>query len=569
MQSQKKNSGSYLTKHQSMVSQNVKQSNNRKLSVASQTESLPDFNELSLFKFEPTSMKENKEIYSKTLLFMNAFHDNMNKALEKNMVADEVVLDAEFKIPEVPDYFKIFELLVTQNRDQVIKKRQVNKVTSIPSSWEVEAKLEDTAGDGVSAGNEKKKSDVQLLYVNSVGDGPTDDTLKQTNENENLDKSEIKEVIDDYQMTANSRTTLTPMRLVKSEKDVLSKSNNYTCNTLYEPLRITNTVQRSPNQFYEESISLNAEDLTHNNVQSIDHIEDDEIKINTNLNLMEYTYNKLGTKHKKVNSMPKTIFNYVNKKMLNQVSQSPQKVNEMFKRISGRNIRISSEDYRLKRHIYHQDLMSHDSFCENCKENCTKEIIQEAGDYRAIANRDEDWNIEMGSSSDSGNLNDEEFENLNTNGYVLWTRQDNESQVKRPLTEIDVAIKPAKFHPLELTEKDRSLIDKDMLKAIGLFTENGDIRPTVIGILEEKQRSVSQKPSKNVKFRTERKLDVQVRFNNKNLSANRNEADDSSSNPSTEELGIEGSIRSSVVTVSSSVSESDLTDMLPKVNYYE
>lgn len=69
-------------------------------------------------------------------------------------------------------------------------------------------------------------------------------------------------------------------------------------------------------------------------------------------------------------------------------------------------------------------------------------------------------------------------------------------------------IKQEKRHPLELREKDLPHLSKQMLNAIGIFTENGDIKPAVLNILDQ-QREKKPFDKKNQQFRLARKYDKQ------------------------------------------------------------
>lgn len=47
----------------------------------------------------------------------------------------------------------------------------------------------------------------------------------------------------------------------------------------------------------------------------------------------------------------------------------------------------------------------------------------------------------------------------------------------------------AKSHPLQLTGKDLSNLNQEMINAIGLFTDSGDIKPAVRNILEHQKQN--------------------------------------------------------------------------------
>ncbi|KAF7281502.1 hypothetical protein GWI33_004583 [Rhynchophorus ferrugineus] len=576
MQSQKRNSRSYLLKHNSAASQGIRQifSSKRKLSVASQTDTLPGFRELTLRPFECMSPEETKYFYSRTVHFLNSFHDYMNKTI-LNLVSKN-----DFKFPEVSNYYHIFNMIMKSTKRSTadigigdIINTTVIGVNTVDFNDlnDVIDKPRDIVGDVCS----KKETEVvncQYLNRNNVGDGPIE-VIKFKNEENDIISNTIKDEM--FQFDTERRIYWSRTRQVKSERDIRS-GNKIITDTSEENVNCCRTFQSCIN----ENIVLNTKEM-----EEISDSDEDEEKvittrINSSLNLMEYTLKKLSARPCDDSSdeeamdefisppVPEVICNYFNSPTLNQISHTPHKVNEMFKKISNDNTNSDECKYdnMYIKYISNQNLVDDGSFCENCKKHCTKKALCQNDDC-TVYNNQKRWNADVTSSSDCLS-SDEEFKNVFGNGYFHPVKE----SVKG--TQYDSSIKempaePVRSHPLELTERDRYFADEKMLKAIGLFTETGEIRPGILEILETEQKNPSQRPSKNVQFRTERKLDVEVRYNNKNINMDANKSDESISDKETYDVHKGESIRSSAVTVSSLISESDLTDMLPPINDIE
>lgn len=198
MQSQKKNSRSYLIKHNSTASQGIRQifSNKRKLSVASQTDTLPSFCELTLQPFEYMTPEETKYCYSRTVHFLNSFHHHMNRTISN------VVSKNDFQFPEVSNFYHIFDMIMKSSKRPTADKgignitnKTVIGVNTVEFNDLKDAninKYNDIVGDNICTQKETEFINCQYLNRNNVGDGPIE-LIKIKNKENDIISNTIKD----------------------------------------------------------------------------------------------------------------------------------------------------------------------------------------------------------------------------------------------------------------------------------------------------------------------------------------------------------------------------------------
>ncbi|KAL1498170.1 hypothetical protein ABEB36_009012 [Hypothenemus hampei] len=424
----------------------------RKSSVSIQTDDLSRSS--SIFNLNSMSLDEIRLHYQSTLKFLNICHDFMNNVL----IGDCPRLD--FRVPEVPNYFNCLDMLF----------------------------------NGKNLESCKTAFDFKEMVPNT--------TISSSEKNFFTDKCGVS-----------------PSRLVKSEKDIHTKQKELKAlsNTFEEILKTCNEFENKSLEFLlKNDVPLNEppaflRDETKREIrENFERGDQKEESPREAFNLLQYSlkqynHDKSDSDYSPVPSPSQMSRVSIDESrnssliILNQVAQSPKKVNEMFKKISRENYEQNRTNSRIR--VFDESRAEFSS-CESIiltdEEFFKKKSSKPSKNLQIDFSKPETWK--------SGRLGK----------FLIFI---NNGDIKLHLAKVSGDEFMAKANPLKLNDKDKSTTDENVLRRIGLFTGQGEIRPDVISILEEKQRlSCSQNKTKNVKFRSERKFDMEVRFKNVKLS---------------------------------------------------
>lgn len=495
MYSQRKHSANvHSNKQQISVSKIPAKSGNskRKSSVSIQTDNLPGCGGLCNFGAMP--IDEIKEHYSNTLRFLNKCHEYINSILKGEVPTLKVQKLLEFRVPDVPNYFNVVEEFLASNENH--------------SSFEI-----------------PNETPSFILKKGEVENGDAEEVLFDFNQciqNEDF-------CIDPSQMISGTSAP----KLVDGEEFQRPSPNEMQMlsNTFEEILKTCNEFEnKSIEYMLQHDIAL-LEPPIQQQQQTVRHMQ--IVDINTQprgFNLLEYALQShsrassdfssrsssdqsFDVDRRKPRNTLQEVFANVKKSftVLNAAPQchSPKRVNELFNKISRESLKHSECDNASK-----SDKTKRET------ENSSSEsiILSDEEFYRRRLSNSETWEQPMVQSW------------CQVNQQSNHRRYQPRKLPPKPLEPEKIPKCPRlKSNPLTLNEKDRTKVDQKVLKTIGLFTEKGDIRPDVISLLEEKRNyKCTQDNTKNVKFRTEKQTNVEVRFNNHNMTMSDITSDESS-----------------------------------------
>ncbi|XP_050298727.1 uncharacterized protein LOC126737749 [Anthonomus grandis grandis] len=526
----------YSSTYSSKIPISVKQTS----SVTIQTDNILT-EELCFFENQP--VEKIKENYEKCLLLINKIHEYINDVLSK---CDKAT---GFLVPTVPDYFKIADFILKYN-----KVKQTQDLTN-----EQKAELDALK----SQENAKNMFDSQQFSpISIIGDGPIQNKQCQfLNEDATFfEKFPVSHNIN----TLNKKPIALSQPIINLSEDNTKKPIS---TTFEEILKTCNEVKNmSIENLLQNDVPLIEPPTTkpdlkkyikkHNleqGDQSISDINKEKIdNTDSSFNLFEYALKKCKP-YQTNPSSPKIpdIENNNNSiennqdvpkncvKVLNDSNQSrmPQKISEMFRKISRENIgkstKTSDELQRIE--VENQPRDNNRAFFQ------ISTRTEHEGEICLCKN----INLWKPQSISPNNLNP---------NYKL-----DESQ-----TNSETSIQNFNMtNPLKLSDRDKARANAKALKDIGLFTEKGDMRPSVMNFIKNTQRSgFIQNDSRNMKFKSQRKFDLQVKFNNPNATSARTSSEKLGSSGSINDLQNQDSdenisIYSSQNTVISTVSDSD------------
>lgn len=462
----------------------------RKSSVSIQTDNLPGCGGLCNFSAMP--IDEIKEHYSNTLRFLNKCHEYINSILKGEVPTLKVQKLLEFRVPDVPNYFNVLEEFLAPSENH--------------SSFEISNK---NPSFMVKQCEEKNEDAEQVLF-----------NFNQFIQNEDF-------FIDPPQKISGTSAP----KLVETD-DVKVPSPNeiqMLSNTFEEILQTCNEFEnKSIEYMLQHDIAL-LEPPIQQQQQTVKHMQIVDINHQPKgFNLLEYALKNRSRASSDLSSRSSSnqslnadtpgntlqeVFANVKKSftVLNAAPQchSPKRVNELFEKISRESLKHSKCDDESKSDKINRKM-----------ENSSSEsiILSDEEFYRRRLSNSETWGQPMVQS----------WCQINQRSSSRKS-QPRKIPPKQPEPEKISKCPRLKSNPLTLNEKDRTKVDQKVLKTIGLFTENGEIRPDVITLLEEKQNfKYTQDNAKNVKFRTEKQMNVEVRFNNHNMTMSDITSDESS-----------------------------------------
>ncbi|ENN71191.1 hypothetical protein HUJ04_007637 [Dendroctonus ponderosae] len=592
MQSQPRKSGLYFN-HQSRSSVKFPSkppSQIQKSSVSIQTDIF-----LSVCDLSAMSVDEIKEQYSNTLKFLNNCHEFINSVFRGQAASAHLIGERsfDFRAPEVPNYFSVLEVFLAR--------------TQTPGSTDNEQTSKSEASSKMNFSPKVEEEDEQILFDLKQFLPKLPNPPNNCEEVRRLAKSSAKILCvkssedskEDFHIQNPLSTS--PSRLVRSGKDIIKpngKDMKALSSTFREILKTCNEFEnKSIEYLIKNDVPLNEPPIypkhtkkaTSANPKSGDqkptgansqeenqHAKPNPLKTRPKgFNLLEYALRSHRTPSQSSSSAPSSPrlsnepslgtlglvpnrefflraasniysnFQVTRQSMtvLNQAQcRSPKRVNEMFKKISRETIKSeSNEDFTR--------FIEYDDSVQGWGDDCEKDF----------------------SSCESVILNDEEFQKRNLKTTAAFSRQKLEYGRKGGRKDdkfwqgcfahasVDPEDHLLKCNPLKLTDKDKSKANEKVLRTIGLFTEKGEIRPGVISILEEKQRqSLMQNRAKNVQFRTERKFDLEVRFNNQMMDGVTSEESFGSERNLGPPTSMTGHTESLNASSSSTVGESDI-----------
>ncbi|XP_060522904.1 uncharacterized protein LOC132699929 isoform X2 [Cylas formicarius] len=397
--------------------------------------------------------------YMKALRFLNNCHEAVNKMLIDNFreCGDSVPKDL-FLMPKIPNCYGVCKQFLQNGQcssELLDITNDSNQEYSLKSIRGCSAKRSDNTGISLDS-----------FHSENDHDGSIGSPVKPLTINSGVDENQRH--VAETNVSAKSSETFI---LMKNEKAPTQGPN-----LLQNRKRILQIFQRQVHQELEQILpSRMSSDFEFTDIKITD-IPPEK------LNLMEYSMKKVPKDPPAQvvfeNRLPKyvhpstTNFNLKGgpkqSKSLNGIQKafSPKKINLMFHKISQENLHLGDRP----------------SYIEN--------------------------------SVDSEMLNDVEYEPTNDIDNKCRTRYSFPNLLNKSMWEIeyDVKSRPTITHPLQLSEKDRSMVDENVLRTMGLYTKTGNLRPEVIEILQDTERSRILNDSRSKPFRTKRKLDVEIHF---------------------------------------------------------
>lgn len=495
MYSHRKPATVHTTKQQISTSKIPAKSGNskRKSSVSIQTDNLPGCGGLCNFNAMP--IDEIKEHYSNTLRFLNKCHEYINSILKGEVPTLKVQKLLQFRVPDVPNYFNVVEefLAPSENHSSSIEISNKN-----PSFVMKKCEVENEDAEQVFFDfNQFIQNEDFFIDSPQMISGTSAPKLVETDEFQVPSPNEMK-------------------MLSSTFEEILKTCNEFENKSIEYMLQHDIALLEPPMQQQEQTVrhmqivDINTQPRGFN---LLEYALKSRSRASSNLSSRSSSDQSLNTDHRKPENTLQEVFNNVKKSftVLNAAPQchTPKRVNELFEKISRESLKHSECDNKSNSDKVKREM-----------ENSSSEsvILSDEEFYRRRLSNSETWGQPMVQSW--CHINQQSTSRKYQPRKILPKQLEPEKVPKYPRL---------KSNPLTLNEKDRTKVDQKVLKTIGLFTEKGEIRPDVISLLEEKQNNkYSQENAKNFKFRTEKQMNVEVRFNNHNMTMSDITSDESS-----------------------------------------